>query len=73
MSHTTSPLISTKAAFDSATLPWVEANAHNNLQDAQPIVLLNDFIENATVDTAINLTLQRMTQYQQNLEIQFHV
>jgi hypothetical protein len=42
-----SPLMSTKAAFDSATYPWVIANARKNLGDAQVIVLLNDFVDNA--------------------------
>jgi hypothetical protein len=42
-----SPLMSTKAAFDSATYPWVIANARKNLGDAQVTVLLNDFVDNA--------------------------
>lgn len=59
-SQTASPLMSTKALFDASTLPWVLQNANNNLKAPQPIVLLNDFIDNATVDTAITLTMQRM-------------
>jgi len=58
--QTSSPLMSTKAYFDSETLPWVLSNANDNLQADKLLVLLNDFIENATVDTAIALTLQRM-------------
>ncbi|MGH6870489.1 MAG: hypothetical protein ACREHE_03190 [Rhizomicrobium sp.] len=42
-----SPLMSTKAAFDSVTYPWVVANARKNLGDGQLIVLLNDFVDNA--------------------------
>jgi hypothetical protein len=59
-SQTASPLMSTKALFDASTLPWVLQNANNNLKARQPIVLLNDFIDNATIDTAITLTMQRM-------------
>ncbi|MBO9558954.1 MAG: hypothetical protein J7515_10240 [Caulobacter sp.] len=59
-SLTASPLMSTKAYFDTATLPWVLQNANANLTAAQPIVMLNDFIDNATVDVAVALSMQRM-------------
>jgi hypothetical protein len=60
LSQSSSPLMSTKAYFDTATLPWAFNNVYRNLTAPQPIVLLNDFIDNATVDTAINLTRMRM-------------
>ena len=59
-SLTASPLMSTKALFDASTLPWVLKHANHRLRAHQPIVLLNDFIDNATVSTAIALTRQRM-------------
>lgn len=42
-----SPLMMTKAAFDSATYPWVANNLRANLGSGQLIVLLNDFADNA--------------------------
>ena len=39
--------MSTKAAFDNATYPWIVANARKNLGDGQVIVALNDFVDNA--------------------------
>lgn len=59
-SQTASPLMSTKALFDSQTLPWVMQHGAANLQADKLVVLLNDFIENATADVAIGWTLQRM-------------
>ncbi len=48
-----SPLMSTKAAFDRTTYPWVIANARKNLGDGQVIVLLNDFVDNALAINAM--------------------
>lgn len=60
LSWTASPLMSTKAAFDAYTLPWVAANGSTNLRADKLVVLLNDFIDNATASTAIDWTLNRM-------------
>jgi hypothetical protein len=42
-----SPLMSTKAAFDRQTYPWVTSNARRNLGDGQLTILLNDYVDNA--------------------------
>lgn len=59
-SQTADTLMSTKGSNDIATLPWVLEHANDQLQAPQPVVLLNDFIDNATVDIAATLTLQRL-------------
>ncbi len=59
LSKTASPLMSTKAKFDATTIPWVRQNAYANLQAPQPLVLLNDFVETATVEAAWCLTVDR--------------
>ncbi len=60
-SWTSSPLMSTKALFDTATLPWVTRVGRNNLKAQKLVVLLNDFIDNATAYIAIHWTVARMT------------
>lgn len=47
-----SPLMSTKAAFDSQTYPWLLENLRANLGHRQLTVLLNDFADNALAQTA---------------------
>jgi len=56
----TSCLMSTKGSMDMVTLPWIRQNALDRLQAPQLIVLLNDFIDGATVDTAIELSQRRL-------------
>lgn len=53
-------LTSTKGALDMRTLPWVRANALNNLQADKNIVIMNDFIDGATTDTSIELSRRRL-------------
>jgi len=59
MSDASSPLLSTKSRFDHATYPWVEEHAAVRSKDAL-LVLLNDFSDNALVDSAVSITLQRL-------------
>lgn len=42
-----SPLMATKAAFDSVTYPWLLENLRVQIGDKQLVVLLNDFADNA--------------------------
>lgn len=60
-SNTSSPLMSTKASFDHATLPWLLANVSNNLSNEYLTIVLNDFGDNATVSHCISITKQRMS------------
>lgn len=53
-------LTSTKGALDMRTLPWIRANALNNLQADKNIVIMNDFIDGATTDTSIELSRRRL-------------
>ncbi len=55
----TSPLMSTKAQFDLATLPWVRQNALKTLTAQQNNILMNDFIDGATTHTAYELSKAR--------------
>jgi hypothetical protein len=50
-----SPLMSTKPTFDSQTYPWLIANARQKLGDAQLIVCLNDFVDNALAMQAMRI------------------
>ena len=43
-----------------ATYPWCLQNVHNKFLSNKLVVLLNDFADNALVQTAINLSIQRM-------------
>lgn len=52
----TSPLMSTKANFDKATLSWIHANALRNLTAEQNLIIMNDFIDGATTYTAFELS-----------------
>ena len=49
-------LISTKAALDMKTLPYIRANTVNSLQAEKNIIIMNDFIDGATTDTSIELS-----------------
>jgi len=57
----TSCLMSTKAALDIQTLPWIRKNALDRLQAERTIVIMNDFIDGATTDTSIELSRKRLT------------
>jgi hypothetical protein len=59
-SHASSPLISTKALFDSNTYPWLLANVATKLSPDNLVVFLNDFVDNALAQTAMAITIQRM-------------
>lgn len=57
----TSCLSSTKAAGDMRTLPWLRANANQRLRAERTIVVMNDFIDAATCETAIDLSAERLS------------
>lgn len=61
-SSASSPLMSTKADFDSVTYPWAVQNVPFNLEHNQLVVLLNDFVDNVLATTASQLTLARVNQ-----------
>lgn len=54
-------LTSTKGMLDMQTLPWIRENALDRLRAERTIVLMNDFIDGATVDTSIMLSRQRLS------------
>lgn len=54
--------MSTKANFDTQTLPWIISNALPNLQAKQNIMIMNDFIDGATTYTAYQLSRSRFAQ-----------
>lgn len=59
-STSTSCLTSTKGALDRETLPWIRNNVMEKLQAERLVVLMNDFIDGATTDTAVELSRQRL-------------
>ena len=59
-SNAASPLLSTKALFDSATYPWVHQNLTSHLSNDQLVVVLNDFADNALADVCKAVTEERM-------------
>ena len=59
-SECSSPLLSTKAKFDSITYPWLIANVPNDFKKTKLIVFLNDFADNALVSHSIEVTRQRI-------------
>ncbi|MCJ1302399.1 hypothetical protein MMC08_005202 [Hypocenomyce scalaris] len=56
----TSCLTSTKAALDMRTLPWIRTNVLDRLQAEKTVVIMNDFLDGATTDTAIELSRRRL-------------
>jgi hypothetical protein len=58
LSGASSPLMSTKAAFDYFTYLWLQEKSGNLLKD-QLLVCLNDFADNALTDHCMVLTQQR--------------
>lgn len=55
----TSLLTSTKAICDTKTNPWLRDNVMNKMAAEQLVVVMNDWIEGATVDVSIDLSNQR--------------
>lgn len=53
-------LTSTKGALDRETLPWIKDNMMESLQAERLVVILNDFIDGATTDTAGELSQRRL-------------
>lgn len=63
ISDASSPLMSTKAAFDFVTYPWVQQNLVRNLSGNKLLVLLNDFCDNALAAVAAAMTVARTSQH----------
>jgi hypothetical protein len=56
----TSCLTATKGALDCETLPWIRDNVMERLQAERLMVIMNDFIDGATTDTAVELSRKRL-------------
>ena len=56
----TSCLSSTKAMLDTKTLPWIRGHALDRLQAEKTIVIMNDWIDGATTDLAVELSRRRL-------------
>ena len=54
-----SPMLATKPICDSKTLPWIAANG-GRLDPNQLVVVMNDFIDGATADVAIEWSKKRL-------------
>jgi hypothetical protein len=61
LSSASSPLMSTKALFDTSIYPWLAANVATQLDSSYLVVFLNDFIDNTLAQTAMAITKQRIT------------
>jgi hypothetical protein len=59
-SATTSVLLATKGICDSKILPWCRDNVLRTCDLGQLVVMMNDFIDGATSDVAVNLSRQRL-------------
>jgi hypothetical protein len=57
---TTSCLLATKGLCDSKTLPWCRDNVLRTCELDQLVVMMNDWIDGATSDVAIQLSRQRL-------------
>jgi hypothetical protein len=55
-----SPLMSTKAIFDNSTYPWLANNVPKKFSPNSLLVFLNDFVDNALVKHAIDITRKRI-------------
>jgi predicted phosphodiesterase len=55
-----SPLMSTKAAFDYSTYPWLMNNVPERFSPNTLLVFLNDFVDNALVKHSIDIILKRI-------------
>jgi len=56
----TSCLTATKGALDRETLPWIRDNVMERLQAEKLVIVMNDFIDGATTDTAVELSQRRL-------------
>ena len=56
-----SPLAATKAICDQETLTWCRDNVLKNLQAERAVVIMNDFFDGGTADTAIGLSARRLS------------
>ncbi|KAK4034971.1 PLC-like phosphodiesterase [Parachaetomium inaequale] len=59
-SVTTSCLLATKGLCDSKTLPWCRDNVLGACELDQLVVMMNDWIDGATSDVAVQLSRQRL-------------
>lgn len=59
-SVTTSCLLATKGLCDSKILPWCRENVVKQCNLDQLVVMMNDFIDGATADVAVDLSRQRL-------------
>lgn len=59
-SASTSCLTATKGALDRETLPWIRENVVERLQAERLVVVMNDFIDGATTDMAVELSRRRL-------------
>jgi hypothetical protein len=59
-SVTTSCLLATKGLCDSKTLPWCRDNVLRTCELDQLVVMMNDWIDGATADVAVQLSRQRL-------------
>lgn len=57
---TTSCLLCTKGICDSKTLPWCRDNVLKTCGTQEVVVMMNDFLDGATADVAVNLSKQRL-------------
>lgn len=55
-----SPLMSTKAEFDHSIYPWLVDNVPDNFSSNSLLVFINDFVDNALVKHAIDITRKRI-------------
>jgi hypothetical protein len=55
-----SPLMSTKAIFDNSTYPWLANNVPEKFSPNSLLVFINDFVDNALVKHAIDITRKRI-------------
>jgi hypothetical protein len=55
-----SPLMSTKAIFDNSTYPWIANKVPGKFSPNYLLVFLNDFVDNALVKHAIDITCKRI-------------
>jgi hypothetical protein len=53
-------MMATKPICDSKTLPWIRNNLLGKLQGDQLMLVMNDFIDGATVDVAVDLSRRRL-------------
>jgi hypothetical protein len=61
-----SPLMSTKAIFDNSTYPWLANNVPRKFLPNSLLVFLNDFVDNALVKHAIDITRKRIDLWADN-------